>query len=128
MAYNYPYYPTSYNMPYQQPQQNNGLTWVQGEAAAKSWYVPPGTTSALWDSEAQTIYLKTADASGMPSMKVLDYVVRGTEKPQNSVSEAKVDYVTKADLDAVYERINDLRDEIDNLSIRRTKRKEIIDE
>lgn len=128
MAYNnFGYYP-SYMPTYQQPAQNGGLTWVQGESAAKSWCVQPGTTVALWDSESQTIYLKTADASGMPSMKVLDYTVRDATKPQESVSAVKVDYVTKDDLEAVYERINDLRDEIDNLSIRRTKRKEIIDE
>ena len=124
MAYNnYGYYQPNY-MPYQQQAQNNGLTWVQGESAAKSWYVQPGTTAALWDSESQTIYLKSADASGMPSMKVLDYTVRDAQKPQESVSTAKVDYVTKTDLEAVYDKINDLREEIDGLSIRKSKKKE----
>lgn len=120
MAYNnYGYYPYS---PYQQ-QNNNGVTWVQGEAAAKSWFVPAGSTAALWDSEAQVIYLKTADASGMPSMKVLDYTIRDNSKPQERVLDDKVEYLTREDLNAVYAKIDDLRSEIDGLSIRRPSKK-----
>ena len=77
------YYPNQQN-PYQasQAQQhNNGIIWVQGEAGAKSYLVAPNTTVQLWDSEDQVIYLKSADASGMPSMKVLDYKIRDTVQP-----------------------------------------------
>ena len=116
--------------PYQtQPTTNNGLTWISGIESAKAWYVAPNSTVALWDSESQTIYLKSADASGMPSMKILDYALRGTESHVDAISAPKVDYLTREDLEAVYEQIRDLRDEIDNLSIRRTpKKKEIIEE
>lgn len=124
----YNYYPTGYSF-LQQPQaQSNGLTWVQGEAAAKSWYVAPNTTVALWDSEAQVVYIKSADVSGMPSMKVLEYTIRGAEKPVESVSLPQVEYLTKNDLEAVYEAIRDLRDEIDNLSIRRSPKKKEVEE
>ena len=124
----YNYYPNGYSF-LQQPQaQSNGLTWVQGEAAAKSWYVAPNTTVALWDSEAQVVYIKSADVSGMPSMKVLEYTIRGTEKPVESVSLPQVEYLTKNDLEAVYEAIRDLRDEIDNLSIRRSPKKKEVEE
>lgn len=63
----------------------------------------PNTTLPLWDSERQTIYLKSADASGMPSMKTLDYTVREQAQPQNipMVSEQtqpKVDFVTHDEL------------------------------
>ena len=116
--------------PYQtQPTTNNGLTWISGIESAKAWYVAPNSTVALWDSESQTIYLKSADASGMPSMKILDYALRGTESHVDAISTPKADYLTRDDLEAVYEQIRDLRDEIDNLSIRRTpKKKEIIEE
>lgn len=66
---NYNYYPN-----YQQ----NAFNWVQGEAGAKSYLVAPNQTVTLWDSEAQTIYVKTADATGMPSIKILDYTIRDT--------------------------------------------------
>ena len=62
--------------PMQQPVQQNGIIWVSGEAGAKAYLVAPNNTVQLWDSESQTIYLKSADASGMPSMKVLDYTIR----------------------------------------------------
>ena len=63
-----------YKMPYQTPAQTqNGLLWVQGEQAAKSYLVAPGNTVVLWDSENPYIYIKTADVSGMPSTKILEY-------------------------------------------------------
>ena len=91
---------------YQVPQQQNqqgGLIWVQGEAAAKSYMVAPGNTVQLWDSEEKVIYLKSADVSGMPSMKVLDYTIRGEEKEAPAVV-----YATKEDLDALAEKVREL--------------------
>ena len=90
---------------YQAPQQNQqgGLIWVQGEAAAKSYMVAPGNTVQLWDSEEKIIYLKSADPSGMPSMKILDYTIRGEEKEQPAVV-----YATKEDLDALAEKVKEL--------------------
>ena len=91
---------------YQAPQQQNqqgGLIWVQGEAAAKSYMVAPGNTVQLWDSEEKIIYLKSADPSGMPSMKILDYTIRGEEKEQPEVV-----YATKEDLDALAEKVKEL--------------------
>jgi hypothetical protein len=96
---NYPqmYYPQYPQQQFQQPQQmaqqpmqqpvqpqpapqqvTNNLTWVQGEAGAKSHFVAPNTTVPLWDSEAQRIFLKSADAAGMPSMKILNYTIEET--------------------------------------------------
>lgn len=52
--------------PQTQAQTNNGLIWVQGLSAAKSFLVAPNTTVMLMDSEGSRFYLKSADASGMP--------------------------------------------------------------
>lgn len=98
MAYGYP---MSYQYP--QYQQNNGIMWVQGEAGAKSYLVAPNQTVQLWDSEAQTIYLKSADASGMPSMKILDYTIREAAQPMPKI--ASVDYVTREELQRFREEI-----------------------
>ena len=108
MAYNYGF-PATYQPMYPQPvqpapqNQQTGLIWVQGEAAAKSYMVAPGNTVQLWDSEEKVIYLKSADASGMPSMKILDYTIRGeeTKKPEPV-------YATKEDLDALAEKVKEL--------------------
>ena len=97
-----------YQAPVMQAQQQapqNGLIWVQGEQAAKSYLVAPNTTVQLWDSEEKVIYLKSADASGMPSMKVLDYTIRGDA---NTVQAPAAEFATKDDLRALEEKIREL--------------------
>ena len=59
------------------PQTNNGLVWVQGEVAAKSYPVAPNCTVMLLDSENSAFYLKSADSSGMPlPLRIFDYKER----------------------------------------------------
>lgn len=109
-------------MPANQGQANqpmtSGIIWVQGEAGAKSYLVAPNTTVQLWDSERQTIYIKSADASGMPSIKTLDYTIRDT--PQNGVPLASegstVAFATKDEMKALSEKIDALRAEFDGFS------------
>ena len=127
-------YPVSY--PYQPfiPQQNvastnpqpsnGGILWVQGEAGAKSYLVAPNTTVQLWDSENQTIYLKSADASGMPSMKVLDYTIR--ELPQNGsnssfsgMNDKSSGFVTKDEFKSLSDQLEDVRAKVESMSRRR---------
>ena len=61
----------------QQPQQDNGILWVQGEAGAKSWAVAPGKSVMLMDSESNTFYIKSSDNSGMPMpLRIFDYKER----------------------------------------------------
>lgn len=102
MGYQPNYYP---NYPAQNAQPTNGIIWVQGLAGAKSYLVSPNTTVQLWDSESQTIYLKSADASGMPTMKILDYTIREQESPnlplQAPQAEQTIEYATKDDLTAL---------------------------
>ena len=93
--------------PQQQTNQQSGIIWVQGESAAKSYLVAPGSTVQLWDSEEKIIYLKSADASGMPSMKVLDYTIRGEE-----TAKPAEEYATKTELAALAEKIRELKSEL----------------
>lgn len=105
------YYPMAYQpMQYQQNQQgqsqNSGIIWVQGEAGAKSYLLAPNSSVTLWDSEAQTIYLKSADATGMPSIKILDYTIRGKQQDAEKSETPKMDdYVTKDEFHAFEEKI-----------------------
>lgn len=77
-------------IPIQQPRQDqNGLIWVQGEAGAKSWFVNPGATVLLMDSEAMRFYLKSADVNGVPAMRTFEYSEVGAPKPQEVVPSAQ---------------------------------------
>lgn len=89
-----------------QPQQvdNSGIIGVQGEAGAKAYLVAPGNTVQLWDSENQVIYLKSADMSGMPSMRILDYTERNAAHPQKQQAAPQIDlsqYITRDELDTI---------------------------
>lgn len=85
-----------------QQQSDNPFIWVQGESGAKSYLIAPNKTIPLWDSEAQTIYLKSADASGMPSMKILDYTIRDSANmpAKTPLSVPTDEYVTKKEMEA----------------------------
>lgn len=121
----------------QQPVNNqpmtSGIIWVQGEAGAKSYLVAPNTTVQLWDSERQTIYIKSADASGMPSIKTLDYTIR--EIPQNSVSLAQnapsETFATKDEVNTLAQQIEALRGDFEGFtkkSAGRPKKEVTVDE
>lgn len=80
---------------------DNGVNWVQGEAGAKSWVVPPGKSVMLMDSENSVFYIKTTDNSGVPlPLRIFDY----TERTAQNVSSADTtqtinsQYVTKDEL------------------------------
>lgn len=118
MAYNY--FPQNYQMPayypqVQQPQMqtqpqqtNTDIKWVQGEAAAKSYPVAPNTSVTLWDQESQTIYIKSADMSGMQSIRILDYTFRDSV-PQGKAVLAQNEFAKQSDVDYLKEEIEALR-------------------
>lgn len=119
MAYNN-YYPQYYPQPNyaqqmpQQPQvvqqQNNGITWVQGENAAKSYPVSAGQSMLLMDSEDSVMYIKSTDQSGMPlPLRIFDYTERRNEHTERSqVSMAQnTDYISRSEFDAFKSEIRD---------------------
>ena len=122
MAYNYfpqtyqaqAYYPTPQMQAQPQQQNQNSLIWVQGEGAAKSYLVAPGCTVALFDNESQTIYIKSADASGMPSMRILDYTFRESA-PQKADISLQKDYATKDEVLLLKDEIESLRAKFDDM-------------
>ena len=131
MAYGFPatyqpmyYPPTIQQVPQQVPQQipqpptqqtQNNLIWVSGEAGAKAYLLAPNTTMPLWDSESQTIFLKSTDGSGMPTIKYLDYTVRDAVQPTNNVVEG---FATKDDLADLAAQLADLKRRMDAMSNR----------
>lgn len=101
--------------PMQRPQES-GLIWVIGAEGAKAYIVAPGTTVALWDTQAKKIYLKSVDMNGVPTMQTINYEVEGDAPAAAPVAAAvPVDYVTKADLKGIRDEIEDLWKRIESL-------------
>jgi hypothetical protein len=95
-----------------QPQTNSGFIWVQGEEGAKAFLVAPNNTVTLWDSENPTIYVKSADMNGIPSMRVLDFTERTANAPK-----AEKEHVCQCGKDFVkIDTFNELQAKFDDLA------------
>ena len=103
--------------PIQNPLQSGGIIWVQGESGAKSYLVAPNNTVQLWDSESPTIYLKSADASGMPSMKILEYKIRnsGQDNAVQAINRDNSNYVTLDEFNVIKSEIIALKGELSKI-------------
>lgn len=118
-------YQQSINPPQMQaptPQVNQGLLWVSGEVGAKSYLVAPNSTVLLMDSDAQRFYLKSADNSGMPSLRVFEYT-EVTNVPQNAPQGSNLDenvlngkYVTRQEYECLKRQYEIILNKIDTLS------------
>lgn len=126
---NYPYYGYQPYQPYQPPmadqlmqlRQNQfqpnmqqvpqqaapSIVWVQSESEAMTYPVAPNNAVTLWDSNAPVVYLKQADASGKPSMKIYDLVERNS-RPVQAPAVPPVEYATKDELAALAARLDAL--------------------
>ncbi len=80
------------------PIPQSGVQWVNGEMEARNWMVAPNAAIALWDSSAPTVYLKQADASGKPTLKIYDLVERAETAP-NAPQKSGVEFVTREEFD-----------------------------
>lgn len=99
-------------MPQQMAPQNpiaqGGVQWVSGEQEARNWMIAPNAAVALWDSTAPTVYLKQADASGKPSLKIYDLVER-TETAPEAPQKPGVEFVTRKEFDALAAIVGEIK-------------------
>lgn len=124
---NYPYYYQPYQ-PYQPPmadqlmqlrqnqyqpnmqqvpqqQASPSIVWVQSEQDALNYLVAPNSAVTLWDSNSPVVYLKQADASGKPSMKIYDLVER-IQGPVQAPQAPTVEYAPLSRLEALEARLD----------------------
>ena len=142
MAYYAPFYrPTYYepaqqnpmgqfNQQYQQPmsqpiqqapmqtQPTNDFLWVLNENEATSYPVAPNNTVTLWDKNLPTIYIKSVNAQGVPSMRILDFTER-TAMPRKTPSTPSFNYpdnfVTIDSFNALEAKFSALESKVDEL-------------
>lgn len=103
-AYQQPMQPVQ---PMQQQQPGPSIVWVQGEQEAMAYMVAPNSAVALWDSLAPVVYLKQADASGKPTIKIYDLVERSNRPVQPQQAQG-AEYVTRQEFEALSARLDAL--------------------
>lgn len=106
------YYSNMYNPGIQAPNVQSGINLVNGEQGAESYLVAPNQTVVLFDSGSHTIYLKSADQMGMPSIKILDYTIR-SEVPEVDKMVSQNNYVTRDDLSDLWQEIEALKQSLE---------------
>ena len=99
------YQPNMQQVPQQQAAPS--IVWVQNEMEAANYLLAPNSAVTLWDSNAPVVYLKQADASGKPSMKIYDLVER-TQRPVQAPQVPTVEYAPLSRLEALEARLNEL--------------------
>lgn len=62
----------------------NDMIWVLNETEATSYPVAPNNSVTLWDKNKDTVYIKSVNMQGVPSMRILDYVERTAENAQKT--------------------------------------------
>ena len=99
-----------------QTQPTNDMLWVLNENEASSYPVVPNNSVVLWDKNNPTIYIKSMNAQGIPSMRVLDFPERNDSTQNMPVNAPKTHECTCGDKYATKEQINDLMGKIDDLA------------
>ena len=97
----------------QNPVAQGGVQWVNGEQEARNWMIAPNAAVALWDSTAPTVYLKQADASGKPSLKIYDLVERTSNSAtQTAASESNSMAALKSEVEQLKSELGELKEKI----------------
>lgn len=116
-----PSMPQQVQSPMQTSQIQSSMIWVSGEQEALSYPVAPNNAVALWDSTLPVVYVKQADASGKPVLKIFDIKERGGEKQAE-----KSEYATKNDLAELSASIDELK--ANYRALKKARRQEVEDD
>lgn len=101
--------------------QTSGINWVQGDVGARAFPVGPGNSVILMDSEGDYFYIKSADMSGMPSMKRYSYS-EVIDEPMRLESHDNRDYDTakfadREEVKKLQEEIRELKNQIATMEV-----------
>lgn len=91
----------------QNPVAQGGVQWVSGEQEARGYLIAPNSAVALWDSTAPTVYLKQADASGKPTLKIYDLVER--TETAISVPQNRSEFVTREEFEKLAALVGEMK-------------------
>lgn len=115
MAFPYytPHYQANYQPYYQNQPQQSGIIWVSGQQEAQMYPVAPNNAVALWEQSGKTIYLKSADATGKPTLRIFELSER-KDMPQ-AADLKPPEYVTKEELGEILGVLKGVTGEIEQM-------------
>ena len=97
----------------------NDMLWVLNETEATSYPVAPNNSVTLWDNNQDTVYIKSVNAQGVPSMRILDYTERTSDNapktPQKHECQCGKDFVRIDVFEGLQKEFETLRSELDEL-------------
>lgn len=102
-----------------QGQTTNDFLWVLNENEATSYPVAPNNTVILWDKNLPTVYIKSVNAQGVPSMRILDFTERSTtshKMPSTPSFNSPDNFVTLDSFNALKGDVEALRGKLDELN------------
>ena len=106
-------------MPIVQPTPTNDMLFVLNETEATAYPVAPNNSVTLWDKNKDTVYIKSVNMQGVPSMRILDYVERTADNAPKTTAEHECNcgskFVSKEDFHALQGEFESLRSELDEL-------------
>ena len=101
------------------PMPSNDMLWVLNETEATSYPVAPNNSVTLWDKNKDTVYIKSVNMQGVPSMRILDYTERAADNapktPEKHICQCGKDFVRKDDFEALQSEFEVLRSELEEL-------------
>lgn len=111
-------------MQYQMPViPKNDMLWVLNENEATSYPVAPGNSVILWDKNQDTVYVKSVNMQGVPSMRILDYTERIEQSverentPKSHECKCAGKFVPMATYNALVEQIDVLRAKVEAMAL-----------
>lgn len=109
--------PNPIQMPMNQPY--NDMIWVLSQVEAESFPVAPNNSVTLWDKNKDTVYIKSVNMQGVPSIRILDYTERTAENAPKThtehVCQCGSKYASKKDFKALQSNLEALRAELEEL-------------
>ena len=110
--------PMAQTNPVPMAQPTNDMIWVLGQTEAESYPVAPNNSVVLWDKSNPTIYVKSVNAQGIPSMRTLDFVERvqnGSQTPTEHVCKCGDNFVTKEEFKALQGKYDEIMGKLEQL-------------
>lgn len=97
------------------------MIWVLNENEATSYPVAPNNSVVLWDKSNPTIYVKSVNGQGIPSMRILDFTERVANAPKTAtehVCQCGGKFATIEQFDGLQAKISELQGIIEDMQIK----------